>query len=533
MKDKNMTLLKTLLRSTSQWNIYKYSKDKKKRGRVVGNAIGFGILHLLLICFCVATTIGYGRMGVIDAAPILCALVLSLLSFIFTLFKTNGYLFNFKEYDMLMSLPYQPKEIAAAKFLYMYCHSLPMYAEISFSIMVVYGVYKQPSFIVYPIWILLSVIVPVIPMVVAAFLGFIIAKISSGFRKKNIIQTVLLFVLVIGAFALQIMSQNMINPENVDILLENIVEKTQQIGDMYMPAKWFSNAIVSIRILDIILLFSVTISVFEFVMLMVGASYRKINSALQAHATSKKYEMTSLKKNSIYRAIVFKEYKRFLGSSIYMVNAGLGGILSIILGIVTLIFGFDNIMSTIMKGAPVTTNMLYPAIPLIVYFLIGMVATTAISPSLEGKNYWIVQSLPIEKKVLYQGKMLFNMCLTVPPTIFAILCIGISAHASVLSIILFIILGIVLCAFSTTWGCVCGVKHLRLDWENEIEIVKQSAAVTIYLLPNMFVTMGLVFLTVFLGTFMNANLIVAVLTVIYLFLSILSYCKVLSLVKKN
>ena len=71
-----------------------------------------------------------------------------------------------------------------------------------------------------------------------------------------------------------------------------------------------------------------------------------------------------------------------------------------------------------------------------------------------------------------------------------------------------------------------------LDWENEIEIVKQSAAVTTYLLPNMFTTMGIVVLVVFLGTFMNANLIVAVLTVIYLFLSILSYCKVLSLVKK-
>ena len=34
-----MTLMKTLLLSTSQRNIYKYSKDKKKRKKVVGSTI--------------------------------------------------------------------------------------------------------------------------------------------------------------------------------------------------------------------------------------------------------------------------------------------------------------------------------------------------------------------------------------------------------------------------------------------------------------------------------------------------------------
>ena len=32
---------------------------------------------------------------------------------------------------------------------------------------------------------------------------------------------------------------------------------------------------------------------------------------------------------------------------------------------------------------------------------------------------------------------------------------------------------------------------MRLDWENEIEVIKQGAAVSIYLLPNMFAVMGL------------------------------------------
>ena len=184
------------------------------------------------------------------------------------------------------------------------------------------------------------------------------------------------------------------------------------------------------------------------------------------------------------------------------------------------------------QGAPISASLLQPAIPYIVYFFIGMVATTACSPSLEGKNYWIVQSLPIEKKTLYQGKMLFNMVLAVPFMEFAVLCMCISAKTPVLDTILYMILGMVLCAFSTAWGCVCGVKHMRLDWENEIEVIKQGSAVAIYMLPNMFVVMGLIVLVVFLGTRMDHALLTLILILITAILAGLSYMRVMSLARK-
>ncbi|MBO7711133.1 MAG: hypothetical protein J6S83_11735, partial [Lachnospiraceae bacterium] len=176
--------------------------------------------------------------------------------------------------------------------------------------------------------------------------------------------------------------------------------------------------------------------------------------------------------------------------------------------------------------------MLQPAIPLIVYFFIGMLATTACSPSLEGKNYWIRQSLPIEKKTIYQGKMLFNMLLTVPSMLFSTLCLCLSMKVSVLSTVLYLILGFALCAFSTAWGCVCGIRHMRLDWENEVEVIKQGAAVTIYLLPNMFVVMGLVVLVVFLGMRMDHHVLTLILTLAAGLLALLSYLGVMRLSRK-
>jgi ABC-2 type transport system permease protein len=160
-----------------------------------------------------------------------------------------------------------------------------------------------------------------------------------------------------------------------------------------------------------------------------------------------------------------------------------------------------------------------------------MAATTTMTPSLEGKNYWIVQSLPISKKTLYMGKMLFNMMLTVPFTLFATVTFCISAGAPLINAVLYILLGIVLCSYSTTRGCVCGIKHMRLDWENEIEVIKQGSAVAIYMFPNMFATMALVVLVVILGIHMNLNLILLVLILIVSLLACLCYRKVMKLSK--
>ena len=88
-------------------------------------------------------------------------------------------------------------------------------------------------------------------------------------------------------------------------------------------------------------------------------------------------------------------------------------------------------------------------------------------------------------------------------------------------------------AFSTAWGCVCGVKHMRLDWENEIEVIKQGAAVAIYMLPNMFAVMGLIVLVVFLGTRMDHRLLALILILITALLAILSYRRAIALAERT
>jgi len=112
-----------------------------------------------------------------------------------------------------------------------------------------------------------------------------------------------------------------------------------------------------------------------------------------------------------------------------------------------------------------------------------------------------------------------------------LLCI--SAKVTILNTILYLILGFALCCFSTTWGSVCGIKHMRLDWENEVEVLKQGMAVVSYLLPNMFACMGIGALAVFLGMRMDHSIIAILLIVPVSILALISYKIALSLAEKT
>lgn len=531
MNNKDCILLRTLLQSTSFINTYKYSKDKKKKHRIIGNFIGFSIIYLMLIGYSIAMCIGYGKIGITDSIPAMCAVILSSLAFIFTLFKTNGYLFAFKEYDMLMSLPFEVKTIVKAKFLYMYVKSLPWYISISIAMLIGYAIYARPFWVVYPIWIILSLTLPIIPMLLAAFIGFIIARIGAGFKKTKLVQTVLTFVFILFAFSSRFIIEALFKDGKVTETLENISLLTKRTGDIYWPIKWFEGAVIHLKAGDTLLLIGITILLFEVIFILVSISYRKINSALKSNAAHRTFKMTKQKRSSVIQAIAFKEFKRFLGSTVYMINAFMGEVFALLLGITALFVGIDKLLILVTKEAPITTEMLLPAIPLIVYFFIGMLPTTVCSPSLEGKNFWIVKSMPIEPKTLYLGKILFNLYLTIPFAIFATLCLCISAKAGILNTFLYLILGILLCAFSSCFGCACGIKYMRLDWENEVEVVKQGTAVAVYLFPNMFITMGLVVGVVIFSTMINPIIVILTLMAVVAFLTWLSFRRVLTLSK--
>ena len=155
MISKRLLLLGLMIKSRSGLNILRHSKDKKRRGKVIGEAIGFGMLDVVLLGFCILVSLLFGFNGYPEMIPMTAASVVIMLSFILTIFRTNGYLFNFKEYDMLMAMPFSVKDVVSSKFLYMYYRTNIFVVFLSLSMLAGYCISGNGSVISAIVWIVL------------------------------------------------------------------------------------------------------------------------------------------------------------------------------------------------------------------------------------------------------------------------------------------------------------------------------------------------------------------------------------------
>ena len=518
MKSNLGVLLKCQLLSTSSRNILKHTDDKKKRGKIIGGYVGAAVLYLMLLGFCVAISIGFGLVGLTEAIPQMCAVLVTIMEFFFTVLKTNGYLFGFKEYDMIVSLPFRTSEIAGTRFLYMYIKNFPWVASISIAMMIGYVFFAPATVLTCVIWVVLTFLLPLIPMVVAAALGTVIAAAGSGFKHKQLVQTILTFIFLILCFSSRFIIDKIVKDKKANEIVTKISSYSDAFAKYYPPVNWFTEAVVGGSIVMAVIFTAVSVAVLVVFCVIVGKYYRRINSGLKSSVSHRAFKMRDQKMRSVRDAIVFKEFKRFTGSTLYITNAGFGQLLCIIATIAVLFVDVRGYLA----AASLEKNMI-GAIPVIYYFFLGMCATTACSLSLEGKNYWIIQSLPIDMKTVFKGKMLFNLYLTVPFMIAGCVVLGIKMDSGFAPTLVAMIFGVVLCLFSTAWGMRCGAKHAKFDWENEVEVIKQGTAVTVYLLPNMFGTMLLGTGLVILSVIFNVFLIFIPATVIMALLAWLAY----------
>lgn len=523
----NRVLLKNLFLSTSSINNLKNEKDKKKKNKIKGAIFGKCILYLLLIVFCVFISIGYGYSGLTASIPVFCCLTIAFIEFFFTIFKTNGYLFAFKDYDMLMALPFSVKDVVSSKFLYMYIENLPWTISISLAMEIGYGIFAKPVFYVYIIWFALSLLIPLFPMVLASLIGTLIAAAGTKSKHKNVVQIILTVIFVLFCISLRFIIEGIIRDNKVEQTLNQISDATNNIKNVYFFAKMFENSVVKCSFVDILLFIVINIAVFELVFTIISRYYRQINSKLMTSSVSRKFKMGKLKNHKVVTSVAIKELKRFTGSVNYFVNAGLGQIIILILSIAVIFIDVDKILYGMTNGAPVSKRMLLPAVPMLIYWMNSMMVTTAVSVSLEGKNYWIIQSLPITKREFYNGKMLFNLWITVPFAIIGNVALGFACGGTLLDVLLCAVTGIIQCLFCSAWGMVCGLKFQKFDWENEMEIIKQGAGTVAYLLPNMFISMGLVVLMVVLGLKFSFVTITLITAAVYLLLALISYLMVM------
>ncbi|MBU1141041.1 MAG: hypothetical protein KKG64_00810, partial [Firmicutes bacterium] len=390
------------------------------------------------------------------------------LSVVLILFRASGYLFYYKDYDNLAPLPIHPRTILLAKMTVMLV--MLYVSSFIFTLPIVFSYFYWSGFNVLGIlfYLIAFICIPLVPVIVMSFLSLLIAIATSKFRRSKIINIIIIFALFIGIFMVSFSVNDVeTNP------LTGQIDLFAGISNAYPPVRWFMNAIHQQSFVDLFYLLGSHVIAFTlFIILIQGLVQRTNQRGVRANIR-KQSKPVRYQSKSVLLALVQKEFKKFFSSTLYAVNSGIGPVMLIVLSVASLFYRsqIEEILLQ-MVGANLDIEILILAF---ISFCIAMTYTTAISLSLEGKNFWILKSLPIKAETIVLSKIIFNLLMCVPIAIISILMFGISIGIGAIDQLILIVLVVVFAGVISTFDAIVNLHTPKFDFVNDAEVVKQSA----------------------------------------------------------
>lgn len=507
----------------NEWGLNGFSKNvsgtKEKRKMMISSLV------ILIGAIAIASSVtmysylmadALESIGFLDLLLLMGGLLSVLMVFFTSVYKAQGTLFTSKDYDMLMSLPIKNSVILTSKLINLLLFNWIFTAFILIPIGVIYYMRVPGLSWIYFLVLILSVIfMPLIPVIAASILAVFISYFATKFKHKNLVSIVGSITLVLLIMAASFNMQGII-----ESLMRNSSSIMEGIGKIYHPVVYFANALKSGNIIELIKFVAVSVIPFIVFVLVFSQLFGKINARLGENYKKANYKMKSLKTSTISKALLQKEIKRYFSTPIYVMNTGVGMILIVAASIATLFV--DGQTLTMYMEIPYVAELMPLNVLLILAFGIGISCTTTSSISLEGKNLWIIRSLPIRAKDIFIGKILLNLLVTVPLGIIGNLIFFIGLKFSGISLLLNLLLTIVFALLTSVVGLIINLYLPKLDWVSPTVVVKQSAAVLIEMLFT-FVIIGLSIGAFIVFKITNINMFLGILLAVFIVLLIISY----------
>lgn len=477
-----------------------------------------GLVAVVMAGYSFALAYGFGYMGMAEVVPGYAITITAFVTLFFTFFKTNGFLFAYGDYDLLMALPIRTETVITAKFLYMYLRNLLFTGIVMLPMGIGYAVWSGLSLSSLCMWVIGTLVVPLFPMTIAAAVGAAIAGVGSRFRHKVLAQTVLTAVLIVAVFGVGFWMQGKAMEDEAAFL-----RKAADIGadlsavmhKVYPLSAWFDKAVNQESFLPFILLVGISAAFYGIFVGIVGSVYKKIHTSLMTYHTDSNYQMGELKTSTMMRALVKKEARRFFSSTLYLTNMGVGLLLALFLSIASMVVGMESVLGSLnIAEVPGLQKGLVYAVPFAIAMLVNMSCTSAVSLSLEGKNLWVVESLPIERKTLLQSKMLFNLILILPVSLICSVLFMIELKVTFVQMVLYMAVSVTSVSLSTVWGSWINLHFPNYTWENEVEVIKQGMSSMLGVFSGLLVYLVMAMLAYFLSSVIAGEVVLLVLSIL-------------------
>lgn len=387
-----------------------------------------------------------------------------------SVFNTYAGLYAAKDNDLLLSLPIPVRTLMASRLLGVYLMGLMYSAVVIVPAVIVYWmrVSAAPRYILGGV--LLTVLISVFVLTLSCALGWVVAKVSRKLKHKSFI-TVIVSLAGLAIYYFFVFK--------AQTAMEALVANAALYGEKVKGAAHPLYLVGCVGTGDgraMLLVSLIVAALFALMWVLLAHSFLKLSTATGASGRAV-YRERALKRQSADAALFKKELARFTASPNYMLNCGLGILLLPVAGVALLIKGGELLPLLQMafgdRGGCVEVLLCTG-----VCTVAAMNDMATPSVSLEGKNLWLAQSLPLTPWQVLRAKLKVQLALTAIPALVPLVCMAfVLPLTPALPLIFVTALSYIAC--SACLGLTLGVMRANLTWTNELAPIKQSLAVTI------------------------------------------------------
>lgn len=406
----------------------------------------------------------------------------SIMVLVLCLYKMPAYLFSFADYEMLVALPIRRSTILSAKLFSLYASNLGFSTLIALPMLVLYGVFSGAGAGYYFAAALLQLALPILPMAVGGIVAFLLGKLSSLTRMKNLVMIVGTVITMILAFSFSFAFQ----PENASQMAGAMTGFLETAAQINFVTPWYVAALSQGEALSGLLYFVVEIGIGALLIAVFAAGYASLRAGLSERQKKSRVNYRTLRIRPLGRALYHKDLKSVFSSGMIAMNTCMGVVIMTAMTVMLSVqFLSDPAIMSDGDTASAFRMVVLPLFTAIYCLFLALTNTAAPSLSLEAKQIWLLRSLPLRAGAIFRSKIAVNLTVSLPLLLVNLIAVWILFSADVLTAAGMLLCTLAFAVFVPLFGLLMNLKMPKLEWKNPLTVVKQSSSVVVSMLVGM------------------------------------------------
>lgn len=432
--------------------------------------------------------------------------------FVLSIFETKSELFESKDNDLLLSMPIKPRHIVISRISIVLIYNYVECAVIMVPATVVYAVLGGSVLGIIGS-VVAMLLLPLLATSLSAGVGYLVALVAKRLKRNSFFTTAISLVFLIAYF---FGYQSLMNG------VDNLAEMSPEVALALAENLGFFGLIGTAALLEpvsIAVLAVASLGTAALFYAVISANYISIVTGNRGSYAAA-YRAKRAKSRTAFVSLTIKELRGFVSSANYMLNAGLGVVFVIAVGVLALVnkadlFAALPMVSLIFTDVSDPHAFVASLLPMAIVTVFSMSFISAPALSLEGKRFWVVKSLPLTGRVILLSKLMPHVIISAPAAVITSVLMIIAVEPNFVLIPFILITPLVGVVLLALFGGVIGALIPKFDFQNEIQVIKQSALSLVTMFGSMIICIGFMalsgFLSIVLSPVLSAIIVVAIL----------------------